>query len=161
MDKRSVALTLGLVAAVLAGLCGIGFTGLYFAARWFSAVPDWEQSAAPPAGALKLHDLELPPSARNFYTRESGFQEPRDELIFELNPGDVPQFLERNHLRRGETVTAEAADVLRLSGPPTATSLDGLENEASADAGSFLLYRHAQLWEWPGRAFIYCEAWGS
>jgi hypothetical protein len=161
MDKRRLALTLSLIAAALVGLCGIGFTGLVFAARSFSAEPDWEQSTTPPSGVGALYAVKLPSDARNFFTRESGFQDPRDELIFELNPEDVASFLELNHLTRGEAVTAEAADILKLGGPPRATALEGLENEASEDAGILQLYRHAQLWQWPGRAFIYCEAWGT
>jgi hypothetical protein len=160
MDKGKVLLALGIGAATLVGLCGLGLALLAFAARSFSVEPRWEQSAAAPAGAENLHGVRLPPHARNFYARESGFQDPMDELIFELDPAEVAGFLAFNHLSRGEAATAEAAEVLKLPNAPKATQLDGVEN-AESDAGFTQLYRHCELWEWPTRAFVYCDAWGT
>src|SRR4051812_46710120 len=112
MGKRKVALALGLVAAAFVLLCGLGLVGLWFAARAFSAEPEWALSAAVPAGAERLHGVKIPPAARNFHARESGFQDPMDELIFELAPGDVARFIAENKLARGEAGSADAAKVL-------------------------------------------------
>jgi hypothetical protein len=151
---------LGLLLAALTMIGGLFLAGLSWASRAFSMEPTWQRSAVAPVGAAKLHGLEIPSAARNFYARESGFQDPIDELIFELSPTEVGRFLENNRLERGERGSADAAPVLGLEGPPRATQLEGLRS-AENDGGFVPLYRRAQLWEWPGRAFIYCDTWGT
>jgi hypothetical protein len=160
MGKRKVLLALGVGAAALLMLCGLGVLGLWYAARSFSPEPEWVASATPPPGVEKLFGVKIPSTAKGFYERESGFQDPVDELIFELAPDEVPRFLEHNHLSRGESNTADAWSVLKMNGPPRATRLEGLSNEEN-DAGFVQYYRHCDLWEWPGRTFIYCDAFGT
>jgi hypothetical protein len=160
VGKRKVLLALGLVAGALVMLCGLGLAGLYFAARSFSPEPEWIASATVPAGAEKLHGIKIPGSAKNFLERESGFQDPIDELIFELAPAEVPRFLDANGLTRGENDNADAWPVLKMNAPPKATLLDGLSNDES-DAGVVQYYRHCSVWEWPERTFIYCSAFGT
>lgn len=161
MGKRKVALALGLVGATLVGLCGVGLVGLYFAARAFSVEPRWQRSATLPSWAPRRLAVKIPATAHDFFERESGFQDPVDELIFELPPTDVPRFLQENHLERGQLTTPEVTDVPGLTAPPTATELNGLPQEEDTDAGYLQLFRRAQLWEWPGRTVIYLGAFST
>jgi hypothetical protein len=160
VGKRKVLLALGLVGATLLALCGLGLVGLHFAARAFSAEPQWERATAAPAWEPRLLRVKIPSAARGFLERERGFQDPIDELVFELDPTEVPRFLEENHLERGQPTTPEVDDVPGLEPPPTVTELNGLEDEDS-DAGYVLVFRRAQLWEWPGRAVIYLGAFST
>src|SRR4051812_49207421 len=122
--------------------------------------PQWEHTATAPAWAPSLLGVKIPPSARNLLARESGFQDPVDELVFELDPAEAPRFLEQNHLQRGLAAAPEARDVPGLTAPPTAIELDGLSDDET-DAGYILVFRRAQLWEWPGRAVIYLGAFST
>jgi hypothetical protein len=160
VSKRNVLLALGLLAGSLVLTCGVGLFALSWVAKQISFTPDWSHGALPPPGAEGLHGVTFPPRARNFYARETGFQDPMDELIFELDPLDVGAFLETNHFTRGPTVKADADEVLKMDGPPRATAIGGPESD-EPDGGALQFFQSCELWEWPGRTFVYCKAWGS
>lgn len=152
LDLTSVASrALALGAALAALACG------GFAARpWDDTA--WSPSPTTPDGAF--FGVTLPPSATGFLVRETGFQDPVSEVVFELPPSDLDAFLDANGLRRGEPAEDPGFDAAMAGHPPVATELEGFRHEVG-EGGEVSLYRACQLWEWPGRTFVHCSAGGT
>lgn len=143
MTGRKLAVVIGAAAAVLLMLCGLGVALL----AWFSAelgvVPKWTVVHSVPA------QFHVKAAAGTFHFRESGFQDPRYELLFEVR--DVAKFLEENGLVRGGETTPGVNDAPVKA--DRALELDGLVSDQ--------LYRSGQLWDCGGTSWVYLVAFGT
>jgi hypothetical protein len=136
MSKRRLLVLVAVAGAALAGLAGAGLTGLWWLNGSLGASPRWVTVSAPPP------QFQVKTAAKTLYLRESGFQDPRWELLFEV--ADVERFLEANGLRRGEAAAPAVSDApVRAE---RATELEGGDG---------------QLWEAGGRTFVYLVAVGG
>ena len=143
MSGRKLAVWLGIGAAAMLFLCGLGVAALAWVGSSLGGDGKWTVvHAAPPQFHVKT-------SATDFHFREMGFQDPHYELIFEVT--DVDRFLSDNALKKGLTVTPAAFD------PPvkatTAIELEGFVDDQ--------LFRSGQLLESNGKTYVYLVAFGT
>jgi hypothetical protein len=141
--KRKVAIALAVAGAALLVLCGLGVGGLAWMSGQLGVTPQWTVVHSAPA------QLHVKTTARDLHFRETGFQDPHYELLFEVS--DVDTFLEENRLVRGPASVPAVNDA-----PVKATSaieLDGFVDDQ--------LFRSGQLWDVAGRTYVYLVAFGT
>ncbi len=142
MDRRRVALWVGIFAAVLLGLCGVGVAALAFVARGLGGDGQWTVLHQAPA------QFHLKTKATDFHYREQGFQDPYFELIFEVS--DVDGFLAGHGLTKAGPAHAPNDAPVK---PESAVELDGFVDDH--------LHRSGQLWKVGPKTFVYLVAFGT
>lgn len=140
---RKLAVWLGIGAAVMIFLCGVGVLAMAWVGSSLGGDGSWTKvSKAPPQFHVKT-------SATDFHFREMGFQDPHYELLFEVS--DVDGFLADNALTKGASVPPSPLDA-----PLKATS--AIELEGFVDDQ---LYRSGQLWSVGAKTYAYLVAFGT
>lgn len=143
MSGRKLALWLGIAAAAMLFLCGLGVVALAWVGSSLGGDGKWTVvHAAPPQFHVKT-------SATDFHFREMGFQDPHYELIFEVT--DVERFLSDNTLKKGLAVPPATPDAPVK--PATAIELEGFVDDQ--------LYRSGQLWQVGDKTYVYLVAFGT
>lgn len=143
MSGRRIALWLGIGAATMLFLCGLGVAGLAWVGSSLGGDGQWTVvHVAPPQFHVKT-------TATDLHFREMGFQDPHFELIFEVT--DVERFLSDNALKKGITVPPATFD-------PPIKATSAVELEGFVDDQ---LFRSGQLWEANGKTYAYLVAFGT
>lgn len=142
MDRRRVALWVGIFAAVLLGLCGVGVAALAWVARGLGGDGQWTVVHQAPS------QFHVTTKATVLHYREQGFQDPYFELIFEETDADA--FLSQHGLTKGAPTQAPVDAPVK---PDSAVELDGFVDDP--------LHRSGQLWKVGAKTFVYLVAFGT
>ncbi|MBK7862097.1 MAG: hypothetical protein IPJ65_26480 [Archangiaceae bacterium] len=141
--KKWVPVVVGLGLA-LVGVGALALAGLWWVNGQLGATPAWREVAAAPAQFHVVTD------AKKLFVRESGFQDPHYELLFEVT--DVQQFLDDNALSKSDPAGPAVGDAPVQAS--RANQLDGFGDEDH-------LVRTGQLWDVGGKTWAYLVAFGT